>query len=100
MNNVKSIYVCSYCNNEYESPVERAKCELTCAKKKEIEAEKLRKESLEKEKTNRMNEIELKGKEYCEMVRKFIDDYGSISLGCAGDDCFPYLSKLLGKWWF
>ena len=100
MNDVKSVYVCSYCNKEYEQPIDRAKCEITCAKKKELEAEKLRKENLEKEKTARMKEIELKGKEYVELIRQFIKDYGSINLGYSDDDSFPYLSKLLGKWWF
>jgi len=100
MNDIKSIYVCSYCNKEYEQPVERAKCEITCAKKKELEDEKLRKEALEKEKDVRMKEIELKGKEYYDLIRNYIRDYGSINLGYADDETFPALSKLLGKWWF
>ena len=100
MTKVKSIYVCSYCNKEYEQPIDRAKCEITCAKKKELEDERLRKEALEKETEVRMKEIEMKGKEYCNLIRNFIRDYGSINLGYADDETFPALSKILGKWWF
>ena len=94
------VYCCSYCDKEYESPVDRAKCEITCAKKIELEAEKLRKENLEKEKDARMKEIEQKGKEYYDLIRSYIRDYGSINLGYADDETFPALSKILGKWWF
>lgn len=37
----KHIFKCSICNKEYENVMDRANCELACAKKQEEDAKKV-----------------------------------------------------------
>jgi len=50
-------YKCALCGKEYDSPLERANCEINCNKKAKEDAAKAKRQKLNKEKDARMNEI-------------------------------------------
>lgn len=54
----KETFVCSLCNKEYESLRDRIHCESNCLHRLEVEERKARKELEEKEKNNKIAEIE------------------------------------------
>lgn len=87
-------YTCAVCGKEYESILERAKCEEKCVVEAEKEAKKLMQEKLETERKESEKAIcdelsyvnELLAKHY-EKYRVFSMDSGS----------YPYLSYIFGR---
>lgn len=94
---MNEIYKCSFCNKEYDNPVDRAKCELNCDAKIRIEKENIRKEKLKKEKDARYSEIIEESKKMKDMISNYIKDYGDFSFK---SDNFPTLTSLFDKWGF
>ena len=96
---MENVFKCSYCGKEFDSPVERAKCELACAAKMKEEEEKIHKEKINKEKDARYTEIQSEYKKIKEMVSAYVEDYGTFSFHSYSEN-FPIVSSLFDKWWF
>ena len=75
----KKTYKCEYCNKEYSSPIERAKCEIACETRIKKEQEEKRKKELELVKETRHKEVEEAFEHYATLKREYIRDYGSYS---------------------
>jgi len=69
-------FLCSYCDKEYNNPVERANCELSCDRKRIAEEEKAKKEKLAKEKEERKKKILHLREELIKLEKMYYRDFG------------------------
>lgn len=77
---MKEKYKCSYCGAEYDTALDRAKCELECDEKRKQEAEEQRKNELREAKDARRQELIQKRRELEELTKKYYEDYGMTSM--------------------
>lgn len=68
-------YKCSFCGQEYDDPVSRAQCEIKCNEKQKIEAERVKKENLQKEKEARKDSVKAAYQNFAELSDQYIKDY-------------------------
>lgn len=68
-------FVCSFCKSEHNTAPERARCELTCAKRIEEEVEKERQDKLRKERDARAAEVREAKERYLRLEAAFKEDY-------------------------
>ena len=68
-------FVCSFCQSEYPTAPERARCELTCEKRLAEEVEKERQEKLRKEREERAEEVRKAKEHYLRLEAAFREDY-------------------------
>ena len=90
-------YTCAMCGNEYESILERAKCETKCVTDavKAAEEEKKRIENEMREESAKNIEDTLS--ELNEMIAKHFEKYSKLTI--AND--YPYVQYVCGKrFWF
>ena len=73
----KHVYQCGFCGSEHDLPVERAKCELACAEKKEAEERKAAERKKKAEYAERKAEVDVAFNTAYELRDKFIEDYGN-----------------------
>lgn len=76
----KHIYKCGFCGSEHELPIDRAKCELACAEKKEEEKRKAAELKKKEEYAERKAEVDAAFDTAYELKKQFIKDYGSYSI--------------------
>lgn len=69
-------YSCGYCSAEYDTPVERARCEFECDEKQKQEKERLRKMRLENERKARFKEAREAYVKFDQLNNSFQKDYG------------------------
>ena len=82
MNN-NNLYSCPYCKKKYETPVEMARCILTCEEQKKIEEERAHEKELAAAKEKRRDEINAVAEHYAQLLAAYIRDYGSYDVtGC------------------
>lgn len=88
MEETKKPYVCAICGAGYDSPLERAHCEITCEEKKAEALERERQAKLAHDMDRRKKEILVKFDELRELCLKFSEEYGtdvSVGLYCQDD---------------
>lgn len=68
-------YKCSFCGAEYDDPVSRAQCEIKCNEKQKLEAERIKKENLQKEKETRKESVRVAYQNFAELRDQYIKDY-------------------------
>lgn len=88
------MYKCEICGKEYATLKERNVCEATCIKRLEQEEAELKTKKLAEEKQKRINEITEAEKHLSELRKKFVTDYGYLSVTRNADD--SWLDKMLG----
>lgn len=71
----QTVYYCAVCGKEYTSIVERATCELECAKRVEEEAKKVAEAKKKKEQMGRLAEIDAAYAAADKLMEKYIEDY-------------------------
>lgn len=72
----KENFKCAYCGKEYDTPLDRANCEMSCGAKARVEEEEQKRKELEKQFQSRLDEV----KSYytqAEDVRKYADEMKS-----------------------
>lgn len=69
-------YKCGFCGTEYENPAEYAECVTKCMAEKKRNDERVRKETLEKEKNERLEDLKRAEKTYNSLLTRYINDYG------------------------
>ena len=70
-------YKCAICSKEFDSIMDRATCELACAKKAAEEAKRAEEELKKKEQAKRKEEVDAAFAHANELLEKYIADYGS-----------------------
>ena len=73
----KLAYKCGICGKEYDEPVNRAKCEIACAEKKEAEARKAAERKKAAEYEARKKEVDAAFDRAYELREKFLKDYNT-----------------------
>jgi hypothetical protein len=101
MKSTKNYFICPYCDKEYESPTDYAKCILDCDAKIKQEAEDRKRAELELEKDKRRKEIEEVRQRLFELEKAFLKDYGSLTVSGTyyTDDLINTLPRFLGEFW-
>ena len=72
----QAVYYCEVCGKEYTSIVERANCELACAKRVEEETKKAAEAKKKAEQKARLVEIDAAYEAADKLMRAYIEDYG------------------------
>ena len=72
-------FTCSICGNTYDDVVKRAHCELSCARRKEIEAQQAEKLKKQTEQNNRKVAVDEAFEKAYELRDEYVKDYGSQS---------------------
>lgn len=87
----RKAFKCSICNKEYEDAMDRARCELTCGKKQQEEAQKAAEAKKKEEQAARKAMVDkaydLADKYYDEADKlrdKYVEDYG-VYIRTSGD---------------
>ena len=73
----KPMYKCGVCDTTYDDILERAKCEITCTKKKKEKERAVAAAKKEAEYTDRKKEVDSAFDNAYELREKFLKDYGS-----------------------
>lgn len=82
----KKIYTCPYCNENYETPGDFARCILTCEEKKKLEEEAAKKAAAKAEKEARYNEVVDAYENFEKLRGKYVADYGSFTFKLSKND--------------
>jgi len=69
-------FMCEYCGKEYDTPVDRGDCELSCYQRAIAEEEKAKKEKLAKDKEERKKKILHLRQELIELEKMYYRDFG------------------------
>lgn len=77
MNTENKMYTCALCGKSYNTITERANCELTCAKKQEVEAKKAAEAKKKVEQEARHARVTKMIDEAYAELDKYMKDYGS-----------------------
>lgn len=100
----KPMYKCAICDAIYDTVAERMHCEAACIKKAEEEAQKLAEEKLKIEKATRKAEVENAVKTTYELIKAYVNDYGSFEvynmLSDDNDNLLLWPSRFLQNWLF
>lgn len=94
----KPMYKCSFCDGVYEDAIERAKCELQCAKRIEEEAKKAAELKKKEEKDARYKEVVDAYDRFQELLDKYTEDYGTFIMNNNAHN--PTFGKLIDHFWF
>lgn len=94
----KETYKCSICGKEHDNTFDRAQCELKCWEKQKEEARKLAESKKKAEKDARQLEVDKAIENANDLLKKFIDDYGSYQY--KGKDFNHYFKQLWTPFWF
>lgn len=70
-------YNCAICGKEFENVMDRASCELTCAKAAQEAAKKIEEEKKKAEQAKRKKEVDDAFKIANGLLKKYVRDYGS-----------------------
>lgn len=76
MSKKQAVYYCAVCGKEYTSIVERANCELVCAKRVEEEAKKSAEAKKKAEQKERKAKLDAVYEEFNKLREEYIKDYG------------------------
>lgn len=68
-------FKCSFCGQEYDNPVSRAKCEIKCNEKRKAEEEENRQKKLKEDKEARKESVKLAYQNFAELRDQYIKDY-------------------------
>lgn len=71
------MYKCGICGKEYENIEDRIACETKCLHDRKVAEEKCKQMKLEKEKETRRKEVQMAWDHYSDLLKAFIEDYGS-----------------------
>lgn len=71
------MYKCGICGKEYENIEDRIACETKCLHDRKVAEEKRKKMKLEQEKETRRKEVQMAWDHYSDLLKAFIEDYGS-----------------------
>lgn len=71
------MYKCGICGREYENIEDRIACETKCLHDRKVAEEKRKKMKLEQEKETRRKEVQMAWDHYSDLLKAFIEDYGS-----------------------
>jgi hypothetical protein len=77
MDNKENTFICAICGKEHESVLERAKCEIECAKKKEESEKRAAAEKKVAEKKLRKEAVDEAVANAFRLINAYTDDYGS-----------------------
>lgn len=94
----KPMYKCAFCENVYEDAIERARCELQCAKELEEEAKKAAELKKKQEQDARHKEVVEAYDRFHELLDKYTEDYGTFVLN--SNINIPTFGKLIDHFWF
>ena len=72
---MKEIFTCSYCGKEYDTPIERARCEISCDKRIKEQEERAELERLRGERKDREEKIQEAFDKYLDLAKAFNNDY-------------------------
>lgn len=78
-------YKCSICGTEYDNITDYAECVSKCVAEQKHNEERLRKETLAKEKQSRFKEVRDAEKTFYDLKEKYVNDYGCYMSGCSDD---------------
>lgn len=94
------MFKCSICGKEYDTPVDRARCEIECDKTNHIKAEKEKQDKLKAEKAKCIEEIDKAYVEYFETCTeakekylKIVEQYNK-DYGYEIKEKYPYLDDI------
>ena len=89
-------FKCSYCGKEFETPVERARCEIACEAEQKRKAEQERVKKLQGEKLDRCNEIQEDIKKLNQKIVSYNKDYNEPVV--VDYEAFPNVFNYLRSW--
>lgn len=96
----KFTYKCGICGKEYNSVLDRAKCEIECSKKIEEEARKVAELKKKEEQMARKSEVDEVFKNLHELVTAYVKDYGHYEYDSDGEDTnFYWPSRTWHRFW-
>jgi len=96
----KFTYKCGICGAEHPSVLERAHCEIKCAKKAEEEARKAEEAKKAAEQTMRKEAVDEAFENLHRLVTEYVKDYGHYEYGEGGDNTnFYWPSRLWNHFW-
>jgi hypothetical protein len=75
MNETKK-FICSLCGKAHDSVIDRANCELTCARRQAEEAKKAAETKKKEEQATRKAAVDKARAEYLKLKQAYIKDYG------------------------
>lgn len=98
--NCKFTYKCGICGEEYGSVLERANCEISCAKKVKEAARKAEEEKKAAEKTMRKETVDEALENLHRLVTEYVKDYGHYEYGDGGEYTnFYWPSRAWHRFW-
>lgn len=96
----KLAYKCGICDKEYSSVLERAHCEIECAKRAEEEARKAEEAKRLAEKAMRKEAVDEAFDNLNRLITEYINDYGHYEYDEGGDTTnFYWPTKLWHHFW-
>ena len=96
----KFTYKCGVCGAEYNSVLDRAKCEITCTEKAEEEARKVAEAKKKEEQAVRKLEVDKAFEELHKLITEYVKDYGHYEYSDGGEDTnFHWPSRLWHNFW-
>lgn len=96
----KFSYKCGICGSEYNNVLDRAQCEITCAKKLEAEAKAAEETKKREEQKMRKDAIDEGIKRLHKMLTDYVNDYGHYEYGDGGENTnFYWPSRLWHNFW-
>lgn len=96
----KFTYKCGICGEEYGSVLERANCEIACAKKVEEEAKRVAEEKKREEQQMRKKAVDDAFENLHRLVTEYVKDYGHYEYSDGGDDTnFYWPTRLWHRFW-
>lgn len=82
----QTVYYCAVCGKEYTNIVDRANCELACAKRVEEEAKKAAEAKKMEEQKIRKAEVDAAYENYEKLAVQYVKDYGCYTQPWPTDD--------------
>lgn len=96
----KFTYKCGICGKDHNSVIDRANCEIACAKKQEAEAKKAAEEKERTEQKLRKDAVDEAFERLHRLVTEYVKDYGHYEYGNGGENTnFHWPSRLWHSFW-
>ena len=95
----KFTYKCGVCGKEHDSVLNRAKCEIECTEKAELEAKKAAEAKKKEEQKVRKAEVDAAFKNLHKLVTAYVEDYGYYNYEDITNGTFNWPSRLWNYFW-
>ena len=97
MNETKK-FTCSLCSKAHDSVIDRANCELACARRQAEEAKKVAEAKKKEEQAARKAAVDKARAEYIKLKNEYVKDYGTYTcpvVFLSDEECNAWVEEIL-----